>query len=260
MSTKATPFPAVAGGNIKPSTFIKGSRTADRTLLNAGANDPIIGISGVGTNIFQDTSNSLGVLAASGQEFDYFMDGEPCSLLLGGTVAAFDCLRSDANSAAVTGSPGENIGAIALEAGVSGDYIKALPFIQVAGGFGSSGGAWRDVTATTVLTAADGGCVIAMTLVTSGIITLPPTSTLSAGWRVTAVSRTATTSGAGLLVEPNGSDTAYVYGGGLSGAYTNNKGFLNTQATSAIGDSVTVIFDGTNFFVTSKNGTWAKEP
>ena len=66
--------------------------------------------------------------AAVGAKADIAMPGDIAPVLLSGTVYAGDILAIDSNSkfAASTPSDGDIIGAIALEAGVSGDLVDAL--------------------------------------------------------------------------------------------------------------------------------------
>lgn len=66
--------------------------------------------------------------AAVGSIADIAMPGDIAPVILSGTVYAGDMLAIDSNSkfAASTPTDGDIIGAVALEAGVSGDLIDAL--------------------------------------------------------------------------------------------------------------------------------------
>ena len=66
--------------------------------------------------------------AAVGANADIAMPGDIAPVLLSGTVYKGDILAIDSNSkfAASTPTDGDIIGAIAMEAGVSGDLIDAL--------------------------------------------------------------------------------------------------------------------------------------
>jgi hypothetical protein len=66
--------------------------------------------------------------AAVGAKADIAMPGDIAPVILSGTVYAGDILAIDSNSkfAASTPTDGDIIGAIALEAGVSGDLVDAL--------------------------------------------------------------------------------------------------------------------------------------
>lgn len=76
------------------------------------------------------------------------------------------------------------------------------------------------------------------------------------GLRVTFALVVASTSGNGHLLDVTGTDR--VRGNGITDA--ESKGLVNTQATSAIGDSVTVVSDGAGvYYITDVVGTWAVE-
>jgi hypothetical protein len=66
--------------------------------------------------------------AAVGSKAEIALPGDIAPVILSGTVYALDLLAIDSNSkfAASTPTDGDIIGAIALEAGVSGDLIDAL--------------------------------------------------------------------------------------------------------------------------------------
>lgn len=66
--------------------------------------------------------------AAVGSKADIAMPGDIAPVILSGTVYAGDLLAIDSNSkfAASTPTDGDIIGAVALEAGVSGDLVDAL--------------------------------------------------------------------------------------------------------------------------------------
>lgn len=119
----------VAGGDIRPSRFIKVSTAADYTCLEADANEAIIGIS---TNAVRDAPipNADTDAAEAGDDLHYHPIGSVCDLELGGTVTRADEIKSDADGKGVvratTGTTLQNFGAIALESGVSGEFIKVL--------------------------------------------------------------------------------------------------------------------------------------
>ena len=127
----------IAGGNISPSTFVKLSTSADNTGLQAGANDPPIGISGVGTKQPPGVTGSDAYHAHSGEAIELFGCGDICLLLAGsGGFTRGDRLKSDASGAGVTeASSGaiQNVGAIALESTTSGAYgrVQVLFFADI---------------------------------------------------------------------------------------------------------------------------------
>lgn len=118
------PQSGIAGGDVYPMRFVKLSTTADGKVLAAGAGDVTIGISQRGTrrSEYVDTS---GKAAASGEPVQYFDETEECILEAGGTIAAGDKLKSDSNGKGVATTTDKDwMGAIALQAGASGDLLK----------------------------------------------------------------------------------------------------------------------------------------
>lgn len=117
----------LANGDIRPCRFCK--HDGDFLASEADANDKIFGISQEGTRTapIPDTSETL--CAKAGEQFRLFQDGEECLLELGDTiVAAGDGIKSDSDGkgvpALLTGTVVQSHGAIALQAGVSGDKIR----------------------------------------------------------------------------------------------------------------------------------------
>lgn len=115
----------VAGGNISPSRFVTQS-TTDWKVTQSGAGSKVLGVSQVGTNFAPIPEVSSPYAAIAGQQLSVFEDGEECLLELGGSVTAGDELKSDASGKGVVlaGSGAENIGALALQSGSSGELIK----------------------------------------------------------------------------------------------------------------------------------------
>lgn len=122
-----TPASWIAGGNIFPSRFIKADATADHTALQADANARIVGISHDSTNKPPIPDVTSQHVAESGQQFRSFGEGDQCLLELGGTVAAADLLKADADgkgvAIATTGTTIQNVGARAKVAGSAGHKI-----------------------------------------------------------------------------------------------------------------------------------------
>lgn len=109
------------------------------------------------------------------------------------------------------------------------------------------------VTADTTLTEADSGKVVVVNAAASKVLTLPATA---AGLTFTLVHAVASTSGAGHSISPVAADL--VRGNGITPA--DNKDLICTQATSRIGDSVTLVGDGVDgWYITAITGTWARE-
>lgn len=118
------PIPGVAGGNISPSRFVRLSTAADNTYLQAGAGEKIVGVSQKGTRRAPYGSLDDGYAAIAGENILVFAQGMTCGLELGGTVAAGDRLKADADGKGVAAGTGEEYGAIAPQAGTSGDVIE----------------------------------------------------------------------------------------------------------------------------------------
>jgi hypothetical protein len=131
---------------------------------------------------------------------------------------------------------------------------KAL-FGAISGQFAGARQGLSIVTADTTLTASDSGKVVVVNAAATKTITLPAASA-GAGMRFTVTEQVASTSGAGHLVHPAGTDQ--VRGNGFTAA--NSKGAVCTQATSRVGDSITVVSDGVSaWYIESVTGTWARE-
>jgi len=86
-------------------------------------------------------------------------------------------------------------------------------------------------------------------------ITLPAVATVGANVRVEAIVATVSAI-TGLSISPAAADA--IHGGGLTSV--DDKDLINTAATDAEGDSVSLVSDGVDgWFITAINGTWAKE-
>jgi hypothetical protein len=118
----------VATGNISPSRFVKVDATADNSVVQADANATILGIASEAGREPPLPSVSTIYAAQSGDNIHVYGESEVCLLELGGTVAAGDFLKSDANGKGVviatTGTTAQEIGAKALTAGASGEFIR----------------------------------------------------------------------------------------------------------------------------------------
>lgn len=132
-------FSWIAGGNIAPSRFVKASTTANNTALqatdgSASHGDPVVGISQKGTHNVPGTIGGVaiddGYAAIAGMSVGVYDQadsekGQFIDLELGGTVAAGDYLKSDANGKGVTSSTdGDYYGARTFVAGVAGQLVR----------------------------------------------------------------------------------------------------------------------------------------
>jgi len=84
------------------------------------------------------------------------------------------------------------------------------------------------------------------------VATLPPTQK---GLRYTFIVKTVSAT-TGLSISPNADDA--IYGNGFTVAV--DKDAINTAATDAVGDAITLVGDGADgWFIESIIGTWARE-
>lgn len=134
-------FPAVAGGNIAPSRFVKLSSAAgtpssttepvvlQSTAGSGNAGDPPWGISQPSTRRVPLAGWDDGYAAVSGEVFTVIGPGDDAALLeVAATVVPGSELKSDANGKGILyAASGDWIGAIALDAGVSGDLVRVKP-------------------------------------------------------------------------------------------------------------------------------------
>lgn len=109
----------------------------------------------------------------------------------------------------------------------------------------------RSITANTTLTAADNGTVILANAVDL-VVTLPSTIL---GFTVTFITQTASAT-TGLSISPAAADK--IQGKGITSV--DNKDRINSAASDAVGDLLTIVGDGTDgWWVTDERGTWAQE-
>lgn len=115
-----------ANGNITGQRFVKqDTSTASGNAVQAGANDPIIGIAFPGTRQFPLPGLDDGFLAIAGVNFGAFTETDECQVEIGAAVNNGDLLESNASGQAITSSTdGHNYGAVALQSGtVAGQLI-----------------------------------------------------------------------------------------------------------------------------------------
>ena len=128
-------YPSVAGGTIAPSRFLTPSTSADNTVLQATANSKIVGISQKGTRRTPYSTLDDGNAAIVNEPLHVFGPPETAPLELGGTVTQGDYLEADANGKGITCSTdGHFYGAIAPQAGASGDIIEVQVMLGMRGG------------------------------------------------------------------------------------------------------------------------------
>lgn len=124
-------YTKVANGNISPSRFvILGS--GDKVTQASAATTRLYGISGMGTRNTPLSPLDDGYHAIADENCMIYGPPEKDVILeLGGTVTAGASLTSDASGKGVATTAGTDfVGAVAMEAGVSGDLIR----VQVVAG------------------------------------------------------------------------------------------------------------------------------
>lgn len=141
----------VAAGNISPSTFVKPYISADNSAAQAGANDPIIGISQVGTRLPPGVDGADAYAAIAGESFELFGLGDICLLVAGsGGFVRGDRLKADASGNGVpvaTSGVIQNVGAVALESAAAGEKVRVqiMIFSQIVAA-ASGSGVFTDIT------------------------------------------------------------------------------------------------------------------
>jgi hypothetical protein len=126
-----------ASGTIYPNRFVKMDPSNGFSALQAGNNDPSIGVAFPGTNLFPDGSLSAAIPAAvAGQAVTIAGPMSQVQVQLGGSVPVASFLKSDANGKAVVASPGDNLAAYTWATGVTDDLIQCvlLPPLNESGG------------------------------------------------------------------------------------------------------------------------------
>jgi hypothetical protein len=108
-------------------------------------------------------------------------------------------------------------------------------------------------TASVTLTAKDDGCTVIVDTTDNCTVTLPATA---AGLKFTVIVKQAGASGKLHKLSPVAADK--FIGNGFTAA--DAKACQNTQATAAVGDSVSIVGDGVDgWLFTNVAGTWARE-
>lgn len=119
----------MANGDIRPSRFVELQNASGiAKAIEANANERVAGISQDGTNTAPIPGITSTNAAESGQTLQLHIEGEECLLELGGTVTAGAFVKSDADGKGVvaltTGTVLQEIGAVALDNGSSGEKIR----------------------------------------------------------------------------------------------------------------------------------------
>lgn len=129
-------YSAVAGGNIAPCRFLLMSESSGEPVVTqATANAVIYGISPKSTRRMALSGWDDGFAAIAGETMAVFGPGDDEALLeISEAVTAGQLLQATTDGVgAVASSNNDNVGAVALEGGASGDYIKVKPVIFTYG-------------------------------------------------------------------------------------------------------------------------------
>lgn len=200
-----------------------GSLTAASGSTVTGATGSTVNVSGTG-NIWGTTS---------------VKSGGTLNVDSGG--ARLDALGSTVNVSGTTNDWGtrtvKDLGALVVEAG---GQVK-LPVISKSANF-------------TVLAGQSGSTFIATAV--DVVFTLPATA---AGLRYTIISK-APSGGAGVKISPQAADKIMGTAGTVAFSSLDDKDAINTGATDAEGDSMTLVGDGVDgWFIVNSTGVWARE-
>ena len=121
-------FSKLPGGNVRPSRFVK--LQADNTVVECGANEDAWGIAQPSTRrvALEGWDDGFAGVAGDGAINVYGPGDDEAPLVLGGTVAVGQRLKSDAQGrgVAATGDK-DRAAAVALRAGVAGDVVPVKP-------------------------------------------------------------------------------------------------------------------------------------
>ena len=244
----------VARGDLYVGRFVMADPTYDKGALQATAGMRTLGVTGPGQHDPPGLSGAThGLIARAGQSFKFFGPGAAEVPLEAGTsgYARFDFLKADADGKAVKAQPGDTAGAIALTSVAAGGM--GIVWVIEPKEVPDFGGATPELIAATplTLTAADSGKTF-YTTIADVVFNLPATA---AGLSFTVVTGVAS-AGTGTALSPVAADL--IEGAGVTPA--DNKDLINTGATDAVGDSVTVYGNGTTGWLAVVNkGTWARE-
>lgn len=120
-------FGKIAGGNIAPCRFVV--LGTGNTVTQAGANAAVWGISDKYTRNAPLDGLDSAYAAIDGDMVNVIGPGDDEALLeLGGTVSVGQRIKSDADGKGVAATANlDCVGAICLQAGVSGDLVKVKP-------------------------------------------------------------------------------------------------------------------------------------
>ncbi len=120
-----------ANGTIRTARFVKLDASDNNSILEADANERVVGISQIGSRTapIPDVTADPPEAAQSGEHCNVHLEGEDCLLMIGtGGCTAGGLLKSDADGKGVAISEAaaakQEVGAIALETASAGQYAR----------------------------------------------------------------------------------------------------------------------------------------
>jgi hypothetical protein len=128
-----------ANGTIRVGRFVKIDTSDNNSVLEADANERVLGISQMGSRVapIPEVTTDPPNAAIAGESVMVAYPGDPntsdCLLLIGtGDCTAGDYLKSDADGKGVvideTATNKEEVGALALESATAGEYARVIPW------------------------------------------------------------------------------------------------------------------------------------
>lgn len=122
-------FEFKAGGDIRPNRFVKFSTAADRTLLEADANEQCIGVSQENTRD-APIAGASALAAEAGDPVGHSPIGSYALVVAADTITRGAMVKSDADGAAVpallTGTTVQWVSGLATESAVAGELVRIL--------------------------------------------------------------------------------------------------------------------------------------
>lgn len=245
----------IVGGDINPRRFVMQDVSADHTILQATAGARTVGISQTGVIDPPGTTGASGLAgrASSGNKTMTVHGPGSADIQLeagtGGYVRG-DFLKPDANGKGIPALPGEAAGALALCSAAAGEYGRVLIIDPLVVPFSGPGVVLVTTTPYTVTVAQSGATFIS--LVVDCVFNLPATQLGLEYHFINGILSTTT----GMSISPVAADQ--IIAKGITPA--DDKDFINTAATDAIGDAASVYGDGSlGYYGVVEAGTFARE-
>jgi hypothetical protein len=241
---------------VNVSSFVKLDAANPFAVVQCGAGDPALGVTGSATNYPPGVPGATTVCANAGQAVVIYSVGAIVQVQVGAVAVVPGYVKPDANGYAIQANAGDVGSAIVFAPGLPGAFIlcQVCPEGQIAGILGGL----TAVAINTTLTSANNGETVYTITNPDLTITLPLAAVLP-GMTVKVVTGVVTGGSTGTLLAMASGDQ--LSGNGFTPAA--NKGALNTHATAVVGDYITVMsLGGTTWTVIpppSTQGIWARQ-